>query len=130
MSESKPIRVPIQVRIEATVTIKLEVTSGKKERRTERPSEEESDFSKVLGKWLEKHPGPVTIADVCTDCFGLTEDKITTPIQTRVGMALRRRGYTSEWASEGTNRCRVYRRHVLRRRVYMKGSAVSPEASL
>ncbi len=120
MSESKTIRAPIQVQIEATVTIKLEVISGKKEGRTERHFEEESDMSKVLGEWLEKHPGPVTIADVCTDCFGLTEDKITTPIQTRVGMALRRRGYTSEWVSDGINR----------RRLYMKEPAVSPEASL
>ncbi len=58
MSESKTVHAPIQVQIEATVTIKLEVTSGKKEGRTGRPSEEESDMSKVLGKWLEKCGGP------------------------------------------------------------------------
>lgn len=49
-------------------------------------------FDEILGRWVEKRHATFTMVDACMDGLGLTPDKLTPALVTRVGIALRKMG--------------------------------------
>ena len=49
-------------------------------------------FDEILGRWVEKRHATFTMVDACMDGLGLTPDKLTPALVTRVGIALRKIG--------------------------------------
>ena len=49
-------------------------------------------FDEILGRWVEKQYSTFTMVDACMDGLGLTPDKLTPALVTRVGIALRKMG--------------------------------------